>query len=63
MAGTVRAHEAGIGLALLKLSVAAQAEAGEVQLTVIGAGGESVGIVPFRPVWWLDEWGREEQQQ
>lgn len=59
----MRAHEAGVGLALLKLSVVAQAEAGTMQLTVVGAGKESVGIMPFRPVWWLDEWGREEQQQ
>lgn len=54
--GTVRGVEAGVGLALVKLSAAADAEKGVAKLI---AGGARIEV--FRPPWWSSDWGREEE--
>ena len=54
--GIVRGFEGGIGLAMVKLTDAIAAEDGRVKLV----GGDDV-IEVFRPQWWSQEWGREEE--
>ncbi|GAX80928.1 hypothetical protein CEUSTIGMA_g8363.t1 [Chlamydomonas eustigma] len=65
VAGTVLAVEGNVGLALLKLSHVKQvADQHEGRLLVSATDGimgpDACELQPFRPHWWLPEWGQEE---
>ena len=54
--GVVRGVEGDVGLAMMKLPQAVASEDGRVKLLA----GDAM-IEMFRPQWWSQEWGREEE--
>ena len=60
--GTVRVADGAIGLAVLRLSAVAAAQAAGQPL-LVGEGEAATPILPWRPDWWPQEWGHEEGQE
>lgn len=55
--GSLQALQNGRGLACLNLQAALPAVEGKQQLKL---GETDVDVVPWRPDWWPQEWGRED---
>ena len=53
--GTVRVADGTVGLAVLRLAAAT----GAGQRLLVGEGDGAAELVPWRPLWWPDGWGRE----
>lgn len=62
--GTLTGHVGDLGMAYIKLQpalAAAQGQAPPMQLDTSQLERQRIEVVPFRPAWWPQEWGREEQ--
>ena len=61
-AGVVRVADGALGLAVLRLGAVEAARAAGQPL-LVGEGEERAELSPWRPHWWPEGWGREEQQE
>lgn len=57
--GVVRVADGPLGMAVLRLSAAEAAQAAGQPL-LVGEGEAAQRLFPWRPQWWPDSWGREE---
>jgi folate-binding Fe-S cluster repair protein YgfZ len=60
--GVVRVADGALGLAVLRLG-AVEAARATGQPLLVGQGEERAELSPWRPHWWPEGWGREEQQE